>query len=98
MVRDLTVVRRPSDMPNVISARTKKSRRRTILSMVIVIAAFASLRVAAGQLPQQTVTPAPSAAPSSPKSEASTISTKPPDIPVEQIVKKFGDRELEFKK
>ncbi len=26
------------------------------------------------------------------------ISTKPPDIPVNEIVKKFGDRELEFKK
>jgi hypothetical protein len=30
--------------------------------------------------------------------EPSKISTKPPDIPVDQIIKKFGDRELEFKK
>jgi hypothetical protein len=30
--------------------------------------------------------------------EPSKISTKPPDIPVDQVIKKFGDRELEFKK
>ncbi|HXM13789.1 MAG TPA: hypothetical protein VN933_01030, partial [Candidatus Eremiobacteraceae bacterium] len=29
---------------------------------------------------------------------APKISTKPPDIPVDQVIKKFGDRELEFKK
>ena len=28
----------------------------------------------------------------------SKINTKPPDIPVDQVIKKFGDRELEFKK
>ncbi len=30
--------------------------------------------------------------------EPAKISTKPPDIPVDQVIKKFGDRELEFKK
>ncbi len=30
--------------------------------------------------------------------EPAKISTKPPDIPVDQVIKKFGERELEFKK
>ena len=30
--------------------------------------------------------------------EPAKISTKPPDIPVDQVIKRFGDRELEFKK
>ncbi len=30
--------------------------------------------------------------------EPAKISTKPPDIPIDQVIKKFGDRELEFKK
>jgi hypothetical protein len=81
-------------MLNIISGPMKKHRGRIISSAVIVVVAFASLRVAA-QLPQQTVTPAPSTAP---RSDSSNISNKPPDIPVEQIVQKFGDRELEFKK
>ena len=33
-----------------------------------------------------------------PQSETSAIRHEPPSIPVEQIVQKFGDRELEFKK
>jgi hypothetical protein len=41
----------------------------------------------------------PSAAPApKPQSESGTISHEPPAIPVEQIIQKFGDRELEFKK
>jgi hypothetical protein len=39
--------------------------------------------------------PAPAA---KPQSESGSISHEPPSIPVEQIVQKFGDRELEFKK
>jgi len=39
--------------------------------------------------------PAPAA---KPQSETSAIRHEPPAIPVEQIVQKFGDRELEFKK
>jgi len=34
----------------------------------------------------------------SPSDEPGKISTKPPDIPIDQVIKKFGDRELEFKK
>ncbi len=33
-----------------------------------------------------------------PQSETSAITHEPPAIPVEQIIQKFGDRELEFKK
>ncbi len=39
--------------------------------------------------------PAPAA---KPQSESSTISHEPPAIPVEQIIQKFGEREMEFKK
>ncbi len=39
--------------------------------------------------------PAPAA---KPQSETSAITHEPPAIPVEQIVQKFGDRELEFRK
>jgi len=50
----------------------------------------------AGPAPQP---PAASPAPAAkPQSESGSISHEPPSIPVEQIVQKFGDRELEFKK
>ena len=42
-------------------------------------------------------TPAPAPAPK-PQAESGGISHEPPAIPVEQIIQKFGDRELEFKK
>jgi hypothetical protein len=43
--------------------------------------------------------PAPAPAPAAkPQSETSAITHEPPAIPVEQIVQKFGDRELEFRK
>ena len=44
----------------------------------------------------QTPTKKTDDAPSS--DEPAKISTKAPDIPVDQVIKKFGDRELEFKK
>jgi hypothetical protein len=56
------------------------------------------------QLPTLDVSKTASQTPSAKKSDApssdsdSKISTKPPDIPVDQVIKKFGDRELEFKK
>lgn len=45
--------------------------------------------------PQETAAPGPAAAP---KVDSSNISHEPPAIPVEQIIQKFGDRELEFKR
>ena len=43
-------------------------------------------------------TPTKKADDASSSDEPAKISTKPPDIPVDQVIKKFGDRELEFKK
>src|ERR1700689_3836322 len=76
------------------SAKMVTFYKRTIFSTLILTAPLACLPLAA-QFPQQTVNTAPAAAP---KSDPSNISTKPPDIPVDQIVQKFGARELEFKK
>jgi hypothetical protein len=45
--------------------------------------------------PQDTAAPGPAAAP---KVDSANISHEPPAIPVEQIIQKFGDRELEFKR
>jgi hypothetical protein len=44
---------------------------------------------------QESTAPGPAAAP---KPDSSNISHEPPAIPVEQIVQKFGERELEFKR
>jgi len=46
--------------------------------------------------PQPVAAPAVPAA--KPQSESGTISHEPPSIPVDQIIQKFGERELEFKK
>jgi hypothetical protein len=43
-------------------------------------------------------TPTKKADDASSSDEPAKISSKPPDIPVDQVIKKFGDRELEFKK
>jgi hypothetical protein len=81
-------------MSNLISTKMATFYKRTIFCTLILTAPLACLPLAA-QFPQQTVNTAPAAAP---KSDPSNISTKPPDIPVDQIVQKFGARELEFKK
>ena len=81
-------------MSNHMSAKMVTFYKRTIFSTLILTAPLACLPLAA-QFPQQTVNTAPAAAP---KSDPSNISNKPPDIPVDQIVQKFGARELEFKK
>ena len=55
------------------------------------------------QLPTLDVSKTASQTPNAPKNDDSPsdepkVSNKPPDIPVDQVIKKFGDRELEFKK
>ena len=55
------------------------------------------------QLPTLDVSKTASQTPNAKKSDTpsdsdSKVSTKPPDIPVDQVIKRFGDRELEFKK
>ena len=75
--------------------------RARILSLTTVCAASLALALtAAAQLPTLDVSKTASQTPSTAKSDApnSNISTKAPDLPVDQIIKKFGDRELEFKK
>jgi hypothetical protein len=47
--------------------------------------------------PPQPATPSPAPA-AKPQSESGNITHEPPALPVEQIIQKFGDRELEFKK
>jgi hypothetical protein len=81
-------------MLNVIFERITNLRGRTVF-LSLLTAAAVSLPIAARQQGPQTVAAPQSTAP---KAESSNISTKPPDIPVDQIVKKFGERELEFKK
>ncbi len=46
----------------------------------------------------QPVTGASPAPAAKPQSESGTISHEPPALPVEQIIQKFGEREMEFKK
>ena len=86
-------------MLNITFGTPTKLRLRAASGTAISVAALACTLSGAAQLPtldvskqaSQTSTPAP-------KNDASNVSNKPPDIPVPEIVKKFGDRELEFKK
>jgi len=47
--------------------------------------------------PQQQSSPAQASTPA-PGADSSTITHEPPALPIEQIIQKFGDRELEFRK
>ena len=86
-------------MLNIIFGTSTKLRLRAASGTAVSVAALACTLSVAAQLPtldvskqaSQTSTPAP-------KNDPSNISSKPPDIPVPEIIKKFGDRELEFKK
>jgi hypothetical protein len=90
---------RRSGMLNTIFRTSTKLRLQTASGTAVSVAALACTLSVAAQLPtldvskqaSQTSTPAP-------KNDPSNVSNKPPDIPVPEIVKKFGDRELEFKK
>jgi hypothetical protein len=86
-------------MLNVISGKTIKLRTQVFAWTVVSAAALAWTLSSAAQLPTLDVSKTASQTPAAaPKTDPSTVSTKPPDIPVPEIVKKFGDRELEFKK
>jgi hypothetical protein len=82
-------------MSNVISGNLAKATRRIASSILVGCAAFAASSVAVAQIPTQEVNQAPAAAP---KAASATISQQAPDLPVDQVVQKFGARELEFKK
>jgi hypothetical protein len=87
------------------TAPSRQSRAKVTLCCASLAAAlfFPALSTLA-QLPTLDVsktasqTPTQKADDASSSDEPAKISTKPPDIPVDQVIKKFGDRELEFKK
>jgi hypothetical protein len=93
--------RRFGIMLNVIFGRSTELRARRISGLLVSTAALAFCLSLAAQLPtldvSKTASQTPTTASTDGKSD-SNISTKPPDIPVPEIIKKFGDRELEFKK
>jgi hypothetical protein len=92
--------------------RTSKLLRRMAAALLLAVPVLASSLAAQQQGPLSTPSaseaghaapPAPPAAASQapaakPQGDSGSITHEPPSIPVEQIVQKFGDRELEFKK
>jgi hypothetical protein len=82
-------------MWNVISGNFAKATRRMVSSILVACAAFAAGSVAIAQIPTQEVNQPPAAAPNA---ASTTISQQAPDVPVDQVIQKFGARELEFKK
>jgi hypothetical protein len=80
--------------------RAKAALYCASLAAAILFPALSTL----AQLPTLDVSKTASQTPTKKSDDASSsdepakISTKPPDIPVDQVIKKFGDRELEFKK
>jgi hypothetical protein len=88
-------------MLNVIFGRSTEPRARRISGVLVSAATLAFCLPLAAQLPTLDVSKTASQTPTTASTDAksdSNISNKPPDIPVPEIVKKFGDRELEFKK
>lgn len=82
-----------------ISERMRRLRSRHLLLCAILAATCAGLAAPwAEATPQSQQTPAAPSQPAGQKTESSNVSKQAPDIPVEQIVQKFGTRELEFKK
>jgi hypothetical protein len=99
-------------MANKFEFPTSKTQRRLTAALILAAPFLASALAAQQQGPLPTpptsdarqpaptaqsaaATPAPAA---KPQSESGNISHEPPALPVEQIIQKFGDRELEFKK
>jgi hypothetical protein len=92
--------------PSSESPRTLRMARGGKLALYCATLATAMLFPALStnaQLPTLDVSKTASQTPNDKKSDTPSdsepkISTKPPDIPVDQVIKRFGDRELEFKK
>ena len=99
-------------MADTFAVQANRTRKRIIATVVLTTPLFAFFLRAQekGPLPpppaSETRQPAPAAQPTppasapatKPQSDAGGISNAPPSIPVEQIIQKFGDRELEFRK
>jgi hypothetical protein len=98
-------------MANKFEFPTSKTQRRLTATLILAAPFLASALAAQQQGPlpapaadaRQPAPPAQPAAPSpaptaKPQSESGNVTHEPPALPVEQIIQKFGDRELEFKK
>ena len=86
-------------MFNIIFGTSTKLRLGAASGTIVSVAALACTLSLAAQLPTLDVSKQASQTSNpTPKNDPSNISNKPPDIPVPEIIKKFGDRELEFKK
>jgi hypothetical protein len=99
-------------MTNQIFSRVTWLRPRTLLTAAILAAPFFASSLAAQQQgplppprdvaaaqpakPPQEVSATP--APAAPKRDSSSVTHEPPALPVDQIIQKFGDRELEFRR
>ncbi len=81
-----------------------RPRKAALYCAALAAAMFLPALPTKAQLPTLDVSKTASQTPNAPKTNDSSsdsgskISTKPPDIPVDQVIKKFGERELEFKK
>jgi hypothetical protein len=82
-------------MPHLLRIAEKVAGWKGLLPAAVALAALTGMSAAAHQIPTQEVQQQKSA--SAPPSN-DHITKEPPAIPVEQIIQKFGDRELEFKK
>jgi hypothetical protein len=83
-------------MGTIISEQKSKLSASISAIGVMAFAGIVALSGLAGQIPTVQVNQPPAATPQS--SASTTLDKKAPDIPVEQVIQKFGDRELEFKK
>jgi hypothetical protein len=97
--RNLEVVANP-----LVFTRPLRGAKAAFYRALIVAAMLLPALSTKAQLPTLDVsktasqTPTKKADSDSPPDEPPKISTKPPDLPIDQVIKKFGDRELEFKK
>jgi hypothetical protein len=87
------------------SARAARAAKVALYCAAIAAAMLFPALSTKAQLPTLDVSKTASQTPNAKKDDTSSdsgsapkISTKQPDIPVDQVIKKFGDRELEFKK
>ncbi len=94
----------PPFAPSVSPGSASRAKAALYCAAVAATILFPALSTKA-QLPTIDVSKTASQTPTAKKDDTSSdsgsapkISTKPPDIPVDQVIKKFGDRELEFKK
>jgi hypothetical protein len=92
-----------SSAPALRSAHVTRGGHVALQCAVVAAAMLFPMQSTRAQLPTLDVSKTASQTPDAKKSDTPSdsdpkVSTKPPDIPVDQVIKRFGDRELEFKK